>query len=1737
MKTVLPLLILVFAGSLVAQVNTINHIGGMAAGTEDAFTKVPPPTIFLYRNLLNTSATSSFSVTFSSNFPDSAKTAFRYADSIWSFLLVSSKIIHVSALWENLSSSILANGGPAAFYHDFTSAPQSNTFYPVALAEAISGSDLNSADSADIIVHCNSTKSWYFGTDGNPHSLKYDFVSVILHELAHGFGFAPTFSIPDSTTWGQDSPNAFGMQGMLDPVSHIKYPTIYDRMCVVGRYYPNGTKLTTDFDSTLNLGHDLKSNNIFFDGSVNIPGDYAYKMNLDTVPKLYAPLTWNKFSISHLDSSAFPVGNTNSLMKRSLRPAEVIHSPGEVGLAMLQDLGWHANRLITVKSPTNGSVVRTGTHFMITYTDNSPGESVWPKLLRQGVDSQYYPLSNIITAYPYTRIDSIVNHYNWLVDSTLSDGNYEIEMLDNLFGYGLSNSFTILNQPKVATPTFNLPSGDYDTAQAVRISCSTQSATILYTTNGFNPDSNSAWYDTATSIWVNTSETVKARAFKSGSVSSDVASATYNIWTLPPPTVSLPSGAYLYPQNVIVGWPSGDTLVWDMTTDNSEPGDPKTGWWGSQGVSGWCTSSNDASCNTIRLRGNNTVKEHLMTFHGNQWSPLVAVTYTPAPPLRIAQVDPNGNSFGTWALWQSNQWNPHPDTTIVRPSSPTTYTVLASQGFKPGSMQKYFSWNRSDTSAVVVNDANISVNQNTASLLANFKSAYSGIVVKNVLVDAPGANGGTVGFRDPWLIDSVDSGHPPASMNRGQGSAKWHDSLASGFQPDTTHLYNTFNYKGVFLNQLPDVNNPAVPYYSVRVPQAQTIGNYQNCIFMGWLATAATPAQFQYPTSTQTPVIFRTANDTLKARYKAHLLSTTSTATGSNNQRKIIVVDGVAHAVYSDYNCIWYTRNDGSGWSGEMMLNDMPGNIFPATNPSIVAFTQQDGSKKIRVVWQMDYYGSPWIYYRDLIWSGGTWTLDWADFLYQPDDYGETPAIASRRTGFNNYSQVVVAYKTQSGIVVSPSSDYYPPYLVPGTDSSSSCPSLEVGGDSAYYRTDFRLVYHQGTGSIMYQDFRVNASAASGYQVTFGSPVNLTSGYFYANSANPSIAIAPGASDTSIFVCWDADSGSSHHVFLRQRTGAWPGTWSSPVEFTHGTDRETNASVGVFHSPSGNVIINWKSGTEILSTYRPLTGGSWSSIVDLGPGFGPQVTPSVQSGVSSLWEMWTAGGVAPYPVNLLQVSSPSAPVLSSPVDNATNVSLGTALTWNAVSGATYALQVATDANFNTITTNATNITATQWYPTLSYSTTYYWRANASNCAGTSAWSTARSFTTKAQGGGGGGCCPYVFLWNDTSFVEDNNLLPQSEYPGNEGQDVTDYYELVREPTLKDGYYELEFREFEHEGSFIDWVQLFAVDHPSTDKIAVSSDGSIIEYVTPYPLDGLIEADSSLVNQLRHFDGITYPERNGGRLTLKFKQNSDAFTTFANATRGGVLLGGWVAHGYSVYQCQPKEKVVGSASSGADGIGGSPQTFTFREQPTLVYVPLEKLEQSVTIHFGQKVAVDYVNLGLQVPQNYIRQELSLVSAVHSKKGNVVSELSDSGGGYATLQPGESIRLRYSATPVVPNTQRSFILVSHGHYQHLKDGSALEIPKSFLLGQNYPNPFNPQTTVSYQVAEPSHVSIAIWNVLGEQVAKLVDENQDAGYYEQTWDGSNSSSGIYYLRMVATDAYGKLLYQATKKILLMK
>jgi hypothetical protein len=90
---------------------------------------------------------------------------------------------------------------------------------------------------------------------------------------------------------------------------------------------------------------------------------------------------------------------------------------------------------------------------------------------------------------------------------------------------------------------------------------------------------------------------------------------------------------------------------------------------------------------------------------------------------------------------------------------------------------------------------------------------------------------------------------------------------------------------------------------------------------------------------------------------------------------------------------------------------------------------------------------------------------------------------------------------------------------------------------------------------------------------------------------------------------------------------------------------------------------------------------------------------------------------------------------------------------------------------------------------------------------------------------------------------------------------------------------------------------------------------------------------------------------------------------------------------------------------------------------------------------------------------------------------------------------------------------------------------QIPTQYSLSQNYPNPFNPSTTISFSIPTSEFISLKVFDVLGKEIAALVNEEKPAGSYNVNFDASQLSSGIYFYKLQAGN------YFEMKKMILMK
>lgn len=281
---------------------------------------VPPPDSFLKKG----SKGGGTIIVNYSGFTNQATLAMEYAVSIIEAMLPPDARIIVNATFKKITTTGVLGASSITGYAAGwgIDAPNPLTYYPVTLAEKISGSKLNSDTDGDIILDINSSVNWYYGTDGKTPSNMYDLVTVVLHELCHGLGMYDSMDT-DATT------GFYGLGGI---------PMIYDSFVE----NQSGYRLTDTLkfrNNSNGLKSQLISNQIFFNGPV------FRNFTVGSRARLYAPSKWDSgSSIAHLDEDSTP--DPEALMTPFIDLGEAIHNPGRYAKWILADLGWVNTRII-----------------------------------------------------------------------------------------------------------------------------------------------------------------------------------------------------------------------------------------------------------------------------------------------------------------------------------------------------------------------------------------------------------------------------------------------------------------------------------------------------------------------------------------------------------------------------------------------------------------------------------------------------------------------------------------------------------------------------------------------------------------------------------------------------------------------------------------------------------------------------------------------------------------------------------------------------------------------------------------------------------------------------------------------------------------------------------------------------------------------------------------------------------------------------------------------------------------------------------------------------------------------------------------------------------------------------------------------------------------------------------------------------------------------------------------------
>ncbi|MFC1981157.1 hypothetical protein ACFLVN_02810 [Chloroflexota bacterium] len=297
-------------------------------------------------------------------------------------------------------------------------------------------------------------------------------------------------------------------------------------------------------------------------------------------------------------------------------------------------------------------------------------------------------------------------------------------------------------------------------------------------------------------------------------------------------------------------------------------------------------------------------------------------------------------------------------------------------------------------------------------------------------------------------------------------------------------------------------------------------------------------------------------------------------------------------------------------------------------------------------------------------------------------------------------------------------------------------------------------------------------------------------------------------------------------------------------------------------------------------------------------------------------------------------------------------------------------------------------------------------------------------------------CPWVFTWNGSEYVRDNDVYSTARGAAKE---FTDYYTL-NEPLLpKDGNYSLELREVTAETSYTDLVQLMAVDHPSNVKIASDENGVVWTYSNPSPPVSAIDNEGSdVLSQVTTEDNSGFKGYNDDYLTLDFGDLIVGESAILMLRVNGFEDDGEAGDPTGV------RPYVFIQTQNVDGEWVTRRSFYPRDDWAIsAYNLAEYLTSNnmvrlymTSCHTGKYQIIDYVGLDTSAQSPVTVHTLSPTSAMHSISGDVLDRVSNSDDEYANMSPSEKMTFTFPMLDMAGEA-RDFVLVSEGYY--IPDGT--------------------------------------------------------------------------------------------------
>ncbi len=371
---------------------------------------------------------------------------------------------------------------------------------------------------------------------------------------------------------------------------------------------------------------------------------------------------------------------------------------------------------------------------------------------------------------------------------------------------------------------------------------------------------------------------------------------------------------------------------------------------------------------------------------------------------------------------------------------------------------------------------------------------------------------------------------------------------------------------------------------------------------------------------------------------------------------------------------------------------------------------------------------------------------------------------------------------------------------------------------------------------------------------------------------------------------------------------------------------------------------------------------------------------------------------------------------------------------------------------------------------------------------------------------------------------------------NPGKDVTDYYLINAPLTANNNKINLTIHEPRTEHTWFDNVSLLETQANPGERIVVNDEGQVINYKGVLPARILLNGETDITENLLYSDSLSVNLNPGDKLTI---------TRNATEGDGDVVIEGEEGIPISKHLPAMMMNVVTEKQSENNEeeivTESIPITnFFLRPNKSTISKRLRNLPTgTIEITVNKKLTLDYFVFVTDLRTSKTKT-LPLLTATHSKNGNIRNKLIGIDQNYAEMYPTERIDLSFGTNTTTGN--RAYILKTVGRYETdtafigkqnnlAKINEQPIVPTENKLYDNYPNPFNPSTTIKYSLKDNAVVSLKIFNILGEEIRTLVNEIKPAGNYEVEFNASNLPSGVYIYSIQAGE------FVSSKKMLMIK